>query len=290
MIGAGDASGAGDAANLLKPALARGELRTIAATTWADYKKYVERDPALARRFQVVKVAEPDMASAMAMLRGLAPRLEEHQRVRIVDEALQEAVRLSTRYITDGHLPDKAVALLDTACARVAVARHALPPALEAATRLGEGLRREVEILAREAEAGAYHSDRLGDLRRRVKSAEKEGWSLATRWEQERALVGKIDALWAEAETGRANGELKSCRAELAALQGEEPMVPVCIDADVVARIVAERTGIPLGRMLRDEIEAVLHLEVRLSDIIFGQEPGPGGNCRAVAQLSGGPR
>ncbi|HAT35969.1 MAG TPA: type VI secretion system ATPase TssH [Rhodospirillaceae bacterium] len=273
LIGAGDSSGAGDAANLLKPALARGELRTIAATTWADYKRHVERDPALARRFQVVKVVEPTSDDAIAMLRGISLRLEEHHKVRILDEALQEAVRLSVRYISDGYLPDKAVALLDTACARVAIARHAVPPELEAATRRSERLRREVEILASETEAGENHGDRLATLKRSVKSAEKEGWSLAARWDQERDLVAEIDELWAEAERGHTNGALKARRAELSELQGDAPMVPACVDTDVVACIVAERTGIPLGRMKRNEIDAIVHLEEGLSSHIIGQQP-----------------
>src|SRR5262249_50873890 len=184
-----------DAANLLKPALARGELRTIAATTWMEYKKYFEGDPALKRRFQVVKVAEPDTVLGMEMMRGVVPMLEKHHSVRILDEAVEEAVRLSQRYITDRQLPDKSVSLLDTTCARVAVAQSALPAPLEAATREIESCDREMNALTREQAAGAEHGGRLDELRQRKARAEERKATLEKQWEEEKRLVGEVREL-----------------------------------------------------------------------------------------------
>ena len=173
LIGAGGAAGTGDAANLLKPALARGTLRTIAATTWAEYKKYFEKDPALTRRFQVVQVDEPDEHKAILMMRGIASPLEKHHRVVILDEAIEAAVRLSHRYIPARQLPDKSVSLLDTAAARVAISQHAVPPAVDDCRRRIQALETELEIIGRETAIGidaaareASADDRAGAARR----------------------------------------------------------------------------------------------------------------------------
>lgn len=192
MIGAGGQAGQGDAANLLKPALARGELRTIAATTWAEYKKYFERDAALARRFQVVKVEEPTEEVAVRMMRGLVETLETHHNVRIVNEAVVDAVRLSHRYISGRQLPDKSVSLLDTACARVAIGHSATPPALEDCRRTVDHLAVAIEILEREMAVGTDHGERLDELKQQKADAEARLTELETRWEQEADLVGRI--------------------------------------------------------------------------------------------------
>src|SRR4051812_7936780 len=176
MIGAGGAAGQNDAANLLKPALARGELRTMAATTWSEYKKYFEKDPALARRFQLVKVEEPTEDVCMQMLRGLLPSLEKHHNVRILDSGLAAAVHLSHRYLPDRQLPDKAVSVLDTTCARLALGQSATPPAIESAQRRIEDLAVQRRVLEREAAVGADHTERLDEIEaNRLKSEEELG-------------------------------------------------------------------------------------------------------------------
>jgi len=274
LIGAGGAAGQGDAANLLKPALARGELRTIAATTWAEYKRYIEKDPALARRFQVVKVDEPDQDRAVAMARGLAKRLAAHHGVRILDEAIAEAVSLSQRYIAGRQLPDKAIAVLDTACARVAVAQAAEPPALEAARRRVERLSTEIEILTGERVLEDDHQERLAGLEADRAAAETERDELSERWEQERALVDEMRALLSDRldESAPPGPAFAALEEKLAALQGETPMVPPRVDGRLVAEVIAGWTGIPVGRMMRDEIQGVLDLEARLAERIVGQD------------------
>ena len=200
LIGAGGAAGQGDAANLLKPALARGTLRTIAATTWAEYKKYFEKDPALTRRFQVIKVEEPDEDKAVLMIRGLAPVLEKHHRVLVLDEALESAARLSHRYIPSRQLPDKAVSLIDTACARVAISQHATPPQVEDVQRHIEALQTEHDILTREMTTGSAHEERVGGDRRRSSPKSKARLAeLDAHWAKEKEIVGKIIDLKAEA-------------------------------------------------------------------------------------------
>ena len=189
LIGAGGAAGQGDAANLLKPALARGDLRTIAATTWAEYKKYFERDAALARRFQVVKVEEPDEAGAFAMLRGIVATLEKHHHVRILDQAVIEAVRLSKRYIPGRQLPDKGVSVLDTACARLSLGQNTIPPPIEDSTRRIDDLKVQKQILERETTVGEDHAERLANIEEGLKKEEEKLASLNTQWEQEVALV-----------------------------------------------------------------------------------------------------
>ncbi|MFJ1302728.1 type VI secretion system ATPase TssH [Pseudomonadota bacterium AL_CKDN230030165-1A_HGKHYDSX7] len=297
MIGAGGQAGQNDAANLLKPALARGELRTIAATTWSEYKKYFEKDAALARRFQVVKVEEPDEVLAAAMLRGMAPLMEQHFGVRVLDEAIQAAARLSHRYITGRQLPDKAVSVLDTACARVALGRSATPALIDDARHRLTRLRAEQTALQREAAAGVPAA-RLGELAREIGEVEVALAEAEARHAAESDLVTRIHALRTELEAGEASsvtGEagatpvtskrkaaapaltpeqqrLAGLQDELRALQGENPLVPACVDAQVVAEIVSAWTGIPLGRMVNDEIRTVLELQPTLAERVIGQD------------------
>jgi type VI secretion system protein VasG len=276
LIGAGGQAGQGDAANLLKPALARGELRTIAATTWSEYKKYFEKDPALARRFQLVKVDEPDEERALDMLRGIAPRLELHHQVRILDEAVRGAVQLSHRYLPERRLPDKAIGVLDTAAARVALAQDGTPPAvedLERRIRIGEA---ELEILARDG-APARRRLSAGELAEELAGLRRDRDALRERCGKERELVAEIRRL--EAEGGDAAGR----RQELAALQGDEPMVPLAVDARAVAAVVSGWTGIPAGRVLADEIRSVLTLDERLADRIVGQPQALDAICRRIS-------
>jgi type VI secretion system protein VasG len=291
IIGAGGQAGQGDAANLLKPALARGELRTIAATTWSEYKKYFETDAALKRRFQVVKVEEPDEGLATLMMRGLAPTLEKHHGVRILEEAVADAVRLSHRYITDRQLPDKAVSLLDTACARVALGQSATPPALEDCRREIEALQAEVDRLEREQAVGADHARRLGELVERRRGAEARREALEKRWQEENRLVQEIrerrSALedHALAQSGRGDGagrlqpeqeaahraDLARLQKELGQLQGDSPLVQPVVEGQAVAEVVSGWTGIPVGKMVLDEIKTVLGLRAKLEERIVGQ-------------------
>jgi type VI secretion system protein VasG len=278
MIGAGGAAGQNDAANLLKPALARGELRTIAATTWGEYKKYFEKDAALARRFQVVKVEEPDEDTACAMLRAMAPLMERHFGVRIFDEAIREAVRLSHRYISGRQLPDKAISVLDTACAKVALGQKARPALLEDCTRRIERLDARIGALVREESAGADHGAMLATLRAERDAALAEQHSLRDRWEQEQALCAEIHAMRAHLEAGHAGDSpaLQALVKQLREQQGETPLVPLQVDGHTVAGIVAAWTGIPLGRMLKDEIRTVMNLQGMLDERILGQAHASG--------------
>jgi type VI secretion system protein VasG len=272
MIGAGGAAGQNDAANLLKPALARGELRTVAATTWGEYKKYFEKDAALARRFQVVKVEEPDEETACAMLRAMAPLMEAHFGVRIYDEAIVDAVRLSHRYISGRQLPDKAVSVLDTACAKVALGQKATPAALEDCARRVERLDARIQALVREESAGADHGAMLAVLRAERAAGLDEQHGLRARWDAEQALCAEIHALRARLEAGQGDSPALRVKVdELRALQGEAPLVPVQVDAQAVAGIVAAWTGIPLGRMVKDEIRTVMNLRGLLDERILGQ-------------------
>jgi type VI secretion system protein VasG len=272
MIGAGGTAGQNDAANLLKPALARGELRTVAATTWSEYKKYFEKDAALARRFQVVKVEEPGEETASAMLRAMAPLMEAHFGVRIYDEAIVEAVRLSHRYISGRQLPDKAVSVLDTACAKVALGQKATPALLEDSARTVERLDARIQALVREERAGADHGAVLTALHAERATALEEQDRLRARWDAEQALCAEIHAMRARLETGQGDSPaLRAKIAELHALQGETPLVPVQVDGQTVAAIVAAWTGIPLGRMVKDEIRTVINLQGLLDERILGQ-------------------
>jgi len=275
MIGAGGQAGQNDAANLLKPALARGELRTIAATTWGEYKKYFEKDAALARRFQVVKVEEPSEELACAMLRGMAPLMEKHFGVRVYDEAITEAVRLSHRYISGRQLPDKAISVLDTACAKVALGRDAAPARIEDLARRLERMAAEAASLERE-QAGGHpaHDARLKELAAARTAAEEELATLRARWEREQELARQIETVRAGLESGGGQGQVSDVQAlqsELASLQGEAPLVPLQVDGHVVAAIVAGWTGIPLGKMVKDEIKTVRNLKPLLEQRVLGQ-------------------
>ena len=278
LIGAGGAEGQGDAANLLKPALARGEMRTIAATTWAEYKKYFEKDAALTRRFQVVKVEEPSETDAVLMLRGLVATLEKHHGVRILDEAVDAAVRLSHRYVFGRQLPDKAVALLDTACARVGMSQAATPAAIEAADRTIAALDVEADILRRETAGGGDHAVRQAEIVDARAAAVVQRDALAARWATERDLVARIASLRKSVESEASGdapettlGELRSARTELATLQGETPLVLDVVDRIAVADVVAGWTGIPVGRMVADEIASVQNFEAIMGRRIRGQ-------------------
>jgi type VI secretion system protein VasG len=275
MIGAGGAAGQADAANLLKPALARGEFRTIAATTWSEYKRYFEKDPALARRFQPIKVAEPDEPTAAAMLRGLVGKLEGHHGVRLLDGAITAAVSLSARYIPARQLPDKAISVLDTACARVAIGRNVVPEPIEALDRETEALRTEAGILDRQP--GGGEPARLAAIEARRAAIAEERAGLEGQWKAELEAIGRLDAAAAERAAGL--GEL---RAELAALQGDRPLVPWCVDGAVVASVVSEWTGIPVGSMSRDDADVVRNLEARLSERIVGQAQATAAIARAI--------
>lgn len=318
MIGAGGQAGQNDAANLLKPALARGELRTIAATTWAEYKKYFEKDAALARRFQVVKVEEPDEAKAVAMMRGIADKMENHHNVRILDEAIVECVKLSHRYITGRQLPDKSVSVLDTACAKVAIGQGSTPAAVEDATRRIQNLSSEIEALERELVTGAEHDERINDLKTKRSDTEAELANLTEQWEKEKALIEQIrnvrlklemsrldgklaaaatvgvgeatEAPETEGEAGSESseapaaepsapvdteflkGELKRFNAELKELQGETPLMQPVVNGQSVAEVISGWTGIPIGKMVADEIHAVLNLSETLRERVLGQD------------------
>jgi type VI secretion system protein VasG len=322
LIGAGGQAGTGDAANLLKPALARGVLRTIGATTWAEYKKYIEKDPALTRRFQLVQIHEPDEPKAVNMLRGVAAKLEAHHKVRIGDDAVAAAVTLSHRYIPSRQLPDKAVSLLDTACSRVAMALSATPARLEDVVRRLEALKIELDVVKREAALGIDHAKRLDELLALIARLEQEREALAARFERESEVVQRIVgaegalAAAAKAETAAAwndtapapltdaHGaagvaapaedlaaaatqpmplagadvstieELSGMRRELAEMQGDDPLLQPVVDASVVASVVAEWTGIPVGRMVRDEVQSVLRLADTLEKRVIGQRHG----------------
>ena len=319
LIGAGGAAGTGDAANLLKPALARGTLRTIGATTWAEYKKYFEKDPALTRRFQVVQVAEPSEEKAILMVRGVASTLEKHHRVQLLDEALEAAVKLSHRYIPARQLPDKAVSLLDTTCARVAISQHATPPQVEDCQRRMEALEVELEIIGREAAIGYDIGVRRVDAEQKLSVERERLTGLQARWQEEKGLVDQVLELRKKLRAGgkpvdassaapvappqiapaRGEGEQattsqtpanKGAQAELSqedrqkllaelhglqtrlhALQGETPLIMPTVDAQAVSSVVADWTGIPVGRMVKNEVEAVLKLADTLNQRIIGQ-------------------
>jgi type VI secretion system protein VasG len=292
MIGAGGQAGQNDAANLLKPALARGELRTIAATTWSEYKKYFEKDPALTRRFQMVKVEEPGEEQCTVMLRGLVPALELHHNVRILDEGLESAVRLSHRYLPDRQLPDKAVSVLDTACARLALGHNSTPAAIEYATRTLDDLAVQTRVLEREIHLGADHSERLQKIAHQKAEAESSLSSLSVQWEKERELVTQIREIRTTLEkpqamamggddgaqgsavaidAGALRAQLVEVNSKLDAVQGDTPMIRVSVDAQIVGEVVSGWTGIPVGKMLKDEIATVLTLEAHLGERVIGQ-------------------
>ncbi|MBK8167234.1 MAG: type VI secretion system ATPase TssH [bacterium] len=294
LIGAGGQEGQNDAANLLKPALARGELRTVAATTWAEYKRYFEKDPALTRRFQVIKVEEPDELSAVKMMRGVAAKLEQHHGVRILDDAVRESVRLSHRYIPARQLPDKSVSVLDTACARVGIGRSATPAAVEDLRRALAAQQAEIRVLEREAALGTDHAARLTELATEKGEANARLAALETRWRQELAMVDDIVALRDQleqaaspaagagdgasaapvpaAEVARMRAQLDAKRLELRSLQGEVPLVQHEVDGQTIAEVIGGWTGIPVGRMVADEIQTVLGLAQVLCRRVIGQD------------------
>ena len=319
MIGAGGQAGQNDAANLLKPALARGELRTIAATTWSEYKKYFEKDAALARRFQVVKVEEPSETQCMVMMRGLVGSLEKHHQVRILDEAVNAGVRLSHRYLAGRQLPDKAVSILDTSCARLSLGQNATPPAIEDATRQIDDLEVQQRILRRETAVGVDHSERLAEIEKQKADAQAHLTMLRERWDKERDLVVQIRDIRTKLEgvadgDGHAAGviawpsqhadapaaaaatvasgntvlapvpeiqtelkpaelrvQLAELEKQLALLQGEAGLIRVCVDAQIVGEVISGWTGIPVGKMMKDEIATVLALQNLLGNRVIGQ-------------------
>ena len=278
LIGAGGSAGQGDAANLLKPALARGELRTIAATTWAEYKKYFEKDAALTRRFQVVKVEEPPESMAISMVRGLVETLEHHHHVRILDEAVVEAVRLSARYIPSRQLPDKAVSLLDTACARVGMSQAAVPSPIEDRQRRISLIDTEVKILQREIASGAPHRDRRDDLLAERARITDELAALTERWNQEKVLAAQVSETRGQIEDEANIADKDALRVSLTetadklrALQGETPLIHPVVDHQAVAEVVEGWTGIPSGRMQSNEIRTVLNLKQKMEERIVGQ-------------------
>ena len=297
MIGAGGPAGQGDAANLLKPALARGELRTIAATTWSEYKKFFEKDAALARRFQVVKVEEPTEEQCMVMLRGIVGSLEKHHNVRILDEAVRSATKFSHRYLAGRQLPDKAVSVMDTACARLSLGQNATPPAIEDAMRQVDDLDVQQRVLEREAAVGVDHSERLALIAKQKVDVAARLKTLEERRGKELSLVSRIReirtrleaavappaaapaAMSASAGTaaqpatdaGALRAELEKLNAELDALQGDSPLMRVCVDTQIVGEVISAWTGIPVGKMQQDEINTVLNLKDLMAVRVIGQ-------------------
>jgi type VI secretion system protein VasG len=280
LIGAGGAAGGSDAANLLKPALARGELRTIAATTWSEYKKYFEKDAALERRFQPVKVDEPGEEDAVLMLRGLRDTYERAHGVTIRDEAVVAAVQLSRRYLSGRQLPDKAVDLLDTATARVRMALAAKPEPLVALEEEVAGLERELAARGRDVADGRGDPAGVQKAEDRLRAAQDRLASLRGRFEVERGAVERLRKARAEAAQGGPRGPIEIAAAELERARGEEPLVHAEVDADAVARVVAAWTGVPVAKMRSDQSAAVLGLEERLGARIRGQPEA----LRAVAE------
>lgn len=314
LIGAGGAAGTGDAANLLKPALARGTLRTIAATTWAEYKKHFEKDPALTRRFQVVKIDEPTEEKALLMMRGVAAVMEKHHRTLLLDEALEDAVKLSHRYIADRQLPDKSVSVLDTACARVAISQFAVPAEVDDCRRRIEALNVESGIIEREMAVGVDIKERQKNVQAKLAEEQERLNTLEKRWQDEKSLVERILELRAKLHAGAGNVEgtgsevpenltadansvsadvaaqpvnpeqgaddnkpnellqqLKELQNQLTALQGEQPLIFPTVDSQAIASVIADWTGIPVGRMVKNEIAAVLKLGDTLNQRVIGQ-------------------
>jgi type VI secretion system protein VasG len=287
MIGAGGQAGQNDAANLLKPALARGELRTIAATTWSEYKKFFEKDAALARRFQVVKVEEPSETQCETMLRGIVAALEKHHSLRILDQAVTSTVKLSHRYLAGRQLPDKAVSVLDTACARLSLGQNTIPPPVEDSTRRIDDLKVQKQILERETTVGENHAERLAAIEQQLTAEEASLAKLKTQWEHEVKLVRQIRAMRDALENGQETvkpmeeGEpelkanlvgLKVLEEKLTEVQGENPLIHVCVDERIVGEVISAWTGIPLGKMVKDEIAAVLDLDGHLRKRVIGQD------------------
>ncbi|NTV94548.1 MAG: type VI secretion system ATPase TssH [Thiobacillus sp.] len=305
LVGAGGAAGTGDAANLLKPALARGTLRTVAATTWAEYKKYFEKDPALTRRFQVVQIDEPSEHKGILMMRGVASTMEKHHKVQILDEALEASVKLSHRYIPARQLPDKSVSLLDTACARVAVSLHAVPAEVDDSRKRIDALETEQQIIAREKSIGIEVAGRETSVNEQLHDEHERLATLETRWNEEKALVDELLATRAKlrGQVGAVEGtgsqlenaadaaakaaqapqlsdeereallaQLKVLQDKLTELQGEHPLILPTVDYQAVASVVADWTGIPVGRMAKNEVETILNLPKLIGQRIIGQD------------------
>jgi type VI secretion system protein VasG len=293
LIGAGGSAGSGDAANMLKPALARGELRTIAATTWSEYKKYFEKDAALARRFQVVKIEEPEEEKALMMMRAIAPFLEHHHNVMITDDALFDAVHLSHRYLTGRQLPDKSVSVLDTACARVAIGLNTSPSAIEEATRDIGRIDREMKILQREELIGHEHVERIQSLVTEKEAALTRLDDLTQKWQKEMEIANRVIDVRKKIEEihekdpsdkqalSEKQDVLKGLKKELAEAQGGSPLVQIMVDPEIISEVISGWTGIPTGRMLTDEIETVLNMADLLAERIIGQDYA----LDAVAQM-----
>jgi type VI secretion system protein VasG len=276
MIGAGGREGQGDAANLMKPALARGEFRTIAATTYAEYKKYFEKDPALTRRFQVVNVAEPDETRAINMMRGIAKSLEQHHEVIILDSAIEAAVKLSSRYIPSRHLPDKAVSLLDTACARVALSQGSTPAVIEDAQKAVQQYEINLTLLQREQLSHGGLEEKIADYQTSLADTRERLTGLEAQWKKELDKVAEIKQLFEQRAVDPDDPELTQKlnqeREELTVLQGESPMVYLSVDQNAIAIVVANWTGIPVGRMVSDELNSVLQLAEHLKERVVGQD------------------
>jgi type VI secretion system protein VasG len=310
LVGAGGAAGTGDAANLLKPALARGTLRTIGATTFAEYKKHIEKDPALTRRFQTIQVDEPDEAKAILMMRGVASTMEKHHKVQILDEALEAAVKLSHRYIPARQLPDKSVSLLDTACARVAVSLHATPAEVDDCRKRIEALETELAIIGREKAIGIDIGKRESEAAELLAGERLRLAGLDARWAEEKGLVDQLldlraqlragiqpvegtgskleaDAAAEAAAEGLSDGDrlanaeserlallaqLNAVQDKLTLLQGETPLILPTVDYQAVAAVVGDWTGIPVGRMARNEMETILKIADSLGQRVIGQD------------------
>ncbi|WP_038345259.1 type VI secretion system ATPase TssH [Acinetobacter sp. A47] len=272
LIGAGGQAGQNDAANLLKPALARGELRTIAATTWAEYKQYFEKDAALSRRFQVVKIEEPTEEVAIDMLRAMIPVMQKHFNLQIEDQAIITAVHASHRYISGRQLPDKAVSVLDTAAARVALTQNAQPVILDQLQAQQHNLKLEQQILTSEHQHFPIHHERLEDLNQQLASLDQEIQDIEVKWQQELALVKQIQQLSQQDETEQLKTQIASLRAELTQLQGQTPLVFERVNAQIINEIISDWTGIPVGNMVNDEIKQILTLEDKLAERVMGQD------------------
>ncbi len=297
LIGAGGAAGMSDAANLLKPALARGELRTIAATTWSEYKKYFEKDAALARRFQPVKLDEPTVETAKLILRGLKAKYESAHKVVVRDDAIEAAVELASRYISGRQLPDKAVDLLDTSAARVKILLTATPDVIEDKQRRIQAIDRELDAMARDR----LHGVAIDDEHRKELEAERQDLSaqveeLKQRWQQEQQLALEIVELQRKLDDDQippeqkseTEGRLGDLRTELAKLQGDEPLVRTEVDPDVVSKVVSDWTGVPLGKVMRDEAANVVNLEENLKQRIKGQDQALATICRVIQSAKAG--
>ena len=281
LIGAGGAAGQNDAANILKPALARGEFRSIAATTWAEYKQYFETDAALTRRFQVVAVNEPNEQDCIEMLRGVKVSLEKHHKVKIRTEAIEAAVSLSVRYLPERKLPDKAISLLDTACSRIGLSQSATPYELDELTAKISYTQREIEAIEHEHELWSADNSKLVELEETLTELTEQQQQLEARWQKEKTLVEQVVSLQEQLaeQINDANltvdsniqQQLKDAMAQLEQLQGEQPLVLPQVNQQTVAQVIALWTGIPVGNMLKKEVEQLMHLEDQIGKRVIGQ-------------------